>query len=97
VLRLLIGVTTIQEQFVNAAALGGTNPHWDCNQDPNFRIAGHSKHNDAVPKPFGIEVLFGFPALVLSTISIAWMYSASKSLLIGNPLQKNDEFLLFVF
>ena len=24
---------------VNTAALGRTNPHWDCNQDPNFRIA----------------------------------------------------------
>ena len=30
----LIGV----RRLVFTAALDGTNPHWDCNQDPNFRI-----------------------------------------------------------
>src|SRR5215469_6075561 len=41
--------------------------------------------------------LFGFFAVVLSTMPIAWMYPTSQSLLIGNPLQKGGELLLFVF
>lgn len=42
------------------------------------------KHNHAVLGPSGIK-LFGFSAIVLSTIPVAWMYSTCKSLLIGNP------------
>lgn len=55
------------------------------------------KHNDAVLNPSRSKFLFGFSALVRSTISIAWMYPASKSLLIGNSLQKSGELLPFAF
>lgn len=42
------------------------------------------KHNHEVLNPSGIK-LFEFSAVVLSTMPVAWMYSTSKSLLIGNP------------
>jgi len=40
--------------------------------------------------------LFGFPAVIPTTMPIAWMHAASESLLIRNPLQKCGELLLFV-
>ena len=53
--------------------------------------------DSAVLTPSGIKLLFESSVFVLSTMPIAWMYPTSKSLLVGNPLQKHGKLLLFVF
>ena len=54
------------------------------------------RRNHTVLDPSGIKLLFGSSVVVVSTTPIAWMYPTSKSLLIGNPLQKRGKLLLFV-